>query len=150
MIRVKHILSKKGCELFTLSPEQSVFNALKLLAEKDIGAVVVMETNKLVGIFSERDFARNMVAKEFFSKESCVRDLMTKDVITVTIETDIFKCMEIMTEKRLRHLPVIEKEQVVGLISIGDVVNTIIRSQEASIKTLEGYISGSSYGHAME
>jgi len=146
MISVKSILAKKGCEVFSITPEQTVYDALKILAEKDIGAVMVMEGNKLLGIFSERDYARKLILKGFFSKESNVRDVMTKELIIVAPDTDVFECMELMTEKHIRHLPVLENNKLIGLVSIGDIVNAIIHSQRSEIKNLEGYISGGGYG----
>jgi CBS domain-containing protein len=146
MISVKSILENKGCSIFSIQPDQTVYDALKILADKDIGAVLVKDGEKLVGIFSERDYARKLILKGFFSKESMVRDVMTKELFVVSPDTDVFECMEMMTEKHIRHLPVIENNKLIGLVSIGDIVNAIMHSQESMIKNLEGYISGGGYG----
>ena len=147
MTTVNDILKKKGYKIFSINPEQTVFDALKILAEKDIGALPVMENDKLTGIFSERDYARKLILKGYFSKETKVGNIMTKDLIVVSPDTDIFKCMSLMTEKKFRHLPVIENNKLIGIVSIGDIVNTIIHSQKEIIKDLENYISGSGYGY---
>jgi CBS domain-containing protein len=147
MVTVKSILDIKGYEVYSVKPDQTVYDALKVLADKEIGAVLVKEGDKLIGIFSERDYARKLILKGFFSKESSVRDVMTKDLIFVHYDADIFECMAIMTEKKIRHLPVLENNKLIGLVSIGDVVNGIINSQQSAIKDLEGYIAGGGYGH---
>jgi CBS domain-containing protein len=142
MKTVKNILDDKGSNTWHISKEATVFDALKVMADKDIGAVLVMDNDKPVGIFSERDYARKLILKGFFSKESVVEDFMTKNVVSVTPDTDIMECMILMTEKKIRHLPVIDDGQLSGVISIGDVVNAIIRSKESTINELESYIGG--------
>jgi CBS domain-containing protein len=147
MVIVKNILDKKGNKVFSVSPDQTVYEALKILADNEIGAVLVMKDDKMLGIFSERDYARKLILKGFFSKESKVSDVMTKALVVVAPKTDIFVCMGIMTEKRFRHLPVVDNGKLVGVISIGDIVNAIIHTQEDLIKNLGNYISGGGYGH---
>ena len=148
MVTAKSILAKKGSEIYSISPDKTVYDALKILADKEVGAVLVLDADKLLGIFSERDYARKLILKGFLSKESCVRDVMTRDLVVVEPGTDIFYCMKLMTEKKVRHLPVIDNNKLIGIISIGDVVNAVINSQEAAIKNLEGYISGGGYGYS--
>jgi len=148
MVTVKNILEKKGNKVFSIKPDQTVFEALTVMAEKNIGAVLVMEGENLLGIFSERDYARKLILKGFFSKESVVRNVMTKDLYVVSPDTDIFKCMAMMTEKRIRHIPVVENKKLKGIVTIGDIVNAIICSQEEIIKNLGNYITGGGYGHS--
>lgn len=142
MKNVKRVLEEKGTDIWYINKGATVYDALKILADRDIGAVLVMDHEKLVGIFSERDYARRLILKGFFSKESKVEDFMTKNVISVTSETDILECMILFTEKKIRHLPVIDNGCLSGVVSIGDIVNAIISSQEMTINDLEGYISG--------
>jgi len=146
MITVKNILDKKGNEIFSISPDKTVFEALKILADKDIGALMVMQDDQLLGIFSERDYARKLILKGFFSKDTKVADVMSKELVVISPETEIFKCMQLMTEKKIRHLPIVDNTKVIGIVSIGDIVNTIIHSQEVVINDLEGYIKGGGYG----
>jgi CBS domain-containing protein len=148
MVTVRNILDKKGYDFFSISPDKTVFEALKILADKDIGALLVMQGDQLLGIFSERDYARKLILKGVFSKESKVGDVMTKDLVVASPETDIFKCMQIMTEHKFRHLPIVDNTKLIGIVSIGDIVNAIIHSQEAVINDLESYIKGGGYGHS--
>jgi len=145
MLTVKKILEKKGREIHSVNPNQTVFEALKVLADKEIGAVLVMENDEMCGIFSERDYARKIVLKGLFSKDALVKDVMTKDVFSITPDENVFNCMQMMTDKKIRHLPVIKNNKVEGMISIGDVVNLVIHSQKESIESLENYIKGGSY-----
>ncbi len=140
MIYVHSILKQKGASVFSVTPDKTVYEALEMLALKDVGAVLVMEGEKLLGIFSERDYARKLILKGFHSKDTLVKELMTKDLIVVSPNSNIIDCMSLMTEKRTRHLPVIENNKVVGIITIGDVVNTFIKFQGETIKSLEDYI----------
>jgi CBS domain-containing protein len=142
MVTVRQILKSKGTQIWSTQPEATVYNALQLMAEKGIGALLVLADGKLVGIFSERDYARKIILHGKSSAETQVSEIMTPGVITVTLDQTIAECMTLMTEKRFRHLPVVEGEQVVGLISIGDVVKAIISDQEFMIQQLESYISG--------
>lgn len=126
MLIVKSLLKEKGSRVWTTTPETSVFDALKLMAEVDIGALVVMHEDKLVGIFSERDYARKVILKGKFSKNTPVREIMTSEVITIRPQQLLTECMAIMNRHRIRYLPVVENSEVVGIISIGDVLNAII------------------------
>ncbi len=132
----------KGRNVWTTTPDTAVVEALRMMADKDVGALVVVESGELVGIFSERDYARKVVLQGKTSRETPVRDVMTANVYTVHPEHTIGACMAIMTEKHIRHLPVLDKNQVVGLISIGDVVKSIISEQQFVIEQLESYITG--------
>ena len=142
MTTVSDLLKVKGKDVFWISDSASVKEALELMAEKDVGALPVVGKKKLSGIFSERDFARLLVKKGAFPMNTLIQDVMTKQVYTVTPATNCEECMQLMTEKHIRHLPVMEKDQMVGLISIGDVVKAIISYQKDFIDQLEGYISG--------
>lgn len=142
MIKVKEILDSKGNSFYYVKPENTVFEALEKMAEKDIGAVLVIENNKLAGIFSERDYARKIILHGLTSKNSKVGDFMSKEVIYVHSFTSIYDCMALMTSKRIRHLPVVDEDKILGVISIGDVVNYIIHQQNVTIKDLENYIYG--------
>ncbi len=142
MVTVRQILKSKGTQIWSTQPEATVYNALQLMAEKGIGALLVLADGKLVGIFSERDYARKIILHGKSSAETQVSEIMTPGVITVKLDQTIAECMTLMTEKRFRHLPVVEGEQVIGLISIGDVVKAIISDQEFMIQQLESYISG--------
>lgn len=142
---VRDLLKVKGKAVWNVSPDTTVLDSLKLMAEKKIGALVVLEEEKLAGIVSERDFVRKIAEKHVCDIGSPVKDIMTRDVVTIHPAQNIEDCMQIMTEKRLRHLPVVEDDQLVGLISIGDVVKAIITSHEFTIEQLSKYIDGSGY-----
>ncbi len=146
MSTVGQLLQSKGGEVWSLSPDATVFEALKIMAEKDVGALLVTDQGKVVGIFSERDYARKVVLHGRSSKESAVREMMTSRVLYVPPEETIEGCMRLMTAKRVRHLPVLEDERLVGIITIGDVVKRIISDQQFTINELEKYITGSGYG----
>ena len=135
-------LQKKGHQVFSVTPESTVYDALRLTAEKDVGAVAVLAGGSLVGIFSERDYARKVALQGQSSRETLVREIMTPQPITVAVETEIRECMHLMTNHRIRHLPVREGSILTGVISIGDVVAAIIEDQQDSISTLEHYIIG--------
>ena len=120
-MRVKKLLAKKGHDVYSVSPDTTVFDALKLMAEKEIGALLVLEGENLVGIMSERDYARKVILKGKASKETAVRDIMTSKVIHVSPDAKVEKCLGLMTKNRFRHLPVLEKDRLVGIISIEDV-----------------------------
>jgi CBS domain-containing protein len=139
---VNQLLAAKGKQVWVVSPEDTVFKALQLLAEKNIGALVVMEDAKVVGILSERDYARKVILKGKSSMKTPVREIMTPKVLFVSPNQTVADCMALMTDKHIRHLPVLEDDQVVGVISIGDVVKAIISDQEFAIAQLENYISG--------
>ena len=140
-MKVSGILEAKGNHIYSVNGESTVYDAVKLMGEKNIGALMEMEGEKLNGILSERDYARKIVLKGLSSRETLVKDIMTEKVITITTEDSIEKCMELMSTKHFRHLPVMEKDKVIGLISIGDVVNAIIASQMETIAHLQQYIS---------
>ncbi len=142
MITVKEILKDKDGGLLTISPQETVYRALEIMAEKDLGALVVVEGGKVVGLFSERDYARNIVLKGKSSKETLVKDLMNANPCFVRPEHTLNDCMALITEKRTRHLPVLEGEKLVGIVSIGDVVKQYIVDKEFTIKQLENYIAG--------
>ena len=141
MKRVKDILITKGNETFSITPDTSVYDAVHLLAEKEIGALLVMEGPLLVGIFSERDYARQIILKGRSSENTAVREIMTSKVLHATPENDTGECMTMMTDNRIRHLPIILDSQVVGVISIGDLVRSIIAEQESTIVDLKKYIN---------
>ena len=138
---VARLLDAKGPEVWSIRPEATVYEALELLADKGIGALIVMDDGKLVGILSERDYARRVVLHGKESRSTPVRDIMTAGVLTVTRDTTTAQCMEVMTNERIRHLPVVEGDEVVGLISIGDVVRSVIEEQQFLIDQLESYIT---------
>ena len=143
MKSVRHLLRTKGNDVLSVAPDTAVFEALRLMAEKNVGAVLVLESERLVGIFSERDYARKVILKGKSSKETLVREIMSSHVLYVRPEQTIEDCMALMTGKRVRHLPVLQDEQrVVGVISIGDVVKDIISEQEFMIEQLQNYITG--------
>ena len=140
MKTVTQLLQAKGREIHTISPDARVFDALKLMAEKNVGALVVTEGGKLAGILSERDYARKVILLSKSSHDIAVREIMTAKVITVQPGQTVEQCMALMTEKRIRHLPVTEGEKLIGVLSIGDLVKEVISEQEQTIKQLESYI----------
>jgi len=142
MISVKQILEKKGSQVWTISPNAMVFDALKLMADKGIGALVVMGGDNIVGIISERDYARKIIIQGKFSKDTLVREIMTTQDYGVRLETTTEECMTIMTDKRIRHLPVCKDGKLIGIVSIGDIVKSIIIEQKITIDHLENYIMG--------
>lgn len=145
-MNIRQILQgKKVNALYSVSSNQTVLDALKLMAEKNIGAVLVIDNDVLTGIFSERDYARKIILKDRHSDDTPVADVMTASVITIEPDQSIDECMVIMSDKHIRHLPVMDKEELIGIISINDVVSAIIRDQKTRIDSLESYISGSPY-----
>ncbi len=139
---VKEILDEKGGVVWTINSDETVYEALVKMAKKEIGALCVMENNRFVGIFTERDYARKVVLHGKSSKDSSVGEMMTKEVAVINQDTTIDECMTLMTKKRVRHLPVMEGDKFIGIISIGDVVSRTIKDQELTIKNLEDYIYG--------
>ncbi|MBR9918603.1 CBS domain-containing protein [bacterium] len=143
---VKNLLQKKGNVIYSVSPDNSVYQAIEKMAELDIGALVVMSNNVLKGIISERDYRNKVILKGRSSKTTAVKQIMSDKVVCVTPEDSVNLCMQLMTNKRIRHLPVLEDEKLVGVISIGDVVKSVIENQKNEIDSLRDYItSGSGY-----
>ena len=145
MITVNQLLKYKGSAVWSVTPESSVFEALQVMAERNVGALVVLERGELRGIFSERDYARKVILHGKSSKDTPVCEIMTEKVDCVSPSNSVRECMARMTDKHIRHLPVVDGGRVVGLISIGDVVKAIISDQEFMIEQLESYIAGGSY-----
>ena len=143
MAAVKNILEAKGNAIFTITPDTSVYHSLELMVEKNVSALLVMENDKLAGIFTERDYARKVALKGKSSKETQIGDIMTRDLITVSPDSTIDECMLLMTGKYIRHLPVVDNDKLAGIISIGDVVRCIIEEQKSIIGHMEQYIAGS-------
>ncbi|BBB47043.1 CBS domain-containing protein [Pelolinea submarina] len=142
MITVSDLLKQKGRQVWTIAASANIRKALKLMAEKDVGALIVMKKGRLCGIFSERDFVRVMAAENQFSLDTPVSKIMTADVLTVAPNESVENCLQLMTDHHFRHLPVMENDELVGIISIGDAVKSIISSQKSFIRQLEDYISG--------
>ncbi len=140
--KVRSILSNKGAEIWYVAPGSTVYEALLLLAERDVGALPVVEYGRLVGMFSERDYARKVILMGRSSREMYVNEIMTSPVITVTPDHSVQECMRLVTEHRIRHLPVMDGDRLAGMVSIGDLVNSIISAQAETIQQLSNYISG--------
>lgn len=138
---VKHLLDRKGREIIAIAEDASVLDAIKMLADRSIGSLLVMDGDTLKGIVTERDYARKVLIKGRSSKSTQVREIMTTEVFTANTDQTVNECMTVMTEKRIRHLPVVENGEVIGLISIGDLVQAIIADQQAEIEQLAQYIS---------
>ncbi|MET0061192.1 MAG: CBS domain-containing protein [Candidatus Thiodiazotropha endolucinida] len=141
MLTVNQLLQRKGYDIETTDPNATVFEALQSMADHEIGSLVVVEDKKIVGLFSERDYARNIILKGRTSKETRVKEIMSSQVLVVNPEQTTEECMAIMTEKRIRHLPVMKDNELVGIISIGDLVKAIIEEQQFVIEQLVSYIS---------
>jgi CBS domain-containing protein len=139
---VSSILRYKGHDVWSVGPDESVFQAIRLMAAKDVGALVVIAGETLVGIVSERDYARKIVLQGKSSRDTLVRDIMTSPTVSVSPNHTVDDCMRIVTTNRIRHLPVVEGEKVVGMVSIGDLVQRVISAQGETIQYLEGYIIG--------
>jgi CBS domain-containing protein len=139
---ISTLLHQKSTELWSIAPEATVFEAIKLMSEKNIGSLLVMSGSKLVGVFSERDYTRKIALHGKSSKDTRVQEIASSPVVSVTPQHSVEDCMKLMTEKRVRHLPVLEGDKVVGLVSIGDLVNWIISAQNAAIAQMEQYIAG--------
>lgn len=140
MKNVRQLLQQKGREVHSVSPGASVYDALKLLAEKDVGALLVVDGGRLVGILSERDYARKVILHGKSSHDMLVREIMTDKVLSVRPDQTVEDCMGLMTAKRIRHLPVLDGERLVGVLSIGDLVKEVIAEQQQTIQQLESYI----------
>jgi CBS domain-containing protein len=145
LITVGQVLRKKGHGFLGIGPDASAFDALEIMAEKNVGALLVVENGQLIGVFSERDYARKVILKGKSSKNTSVRELMSNSPISVNRSTSLRECMVIMTEKHIRHLPVTDNGVLLGVVSMRDVVNTVISEQESTIEELEEYIAGTGY-----
>ena len=139
---VQHVLEAKDGDVISIEGGLSVFDAIKLMADRAVGSLLVMDIGKLVGIVTERDYARKVILKGRSSETTSVEEIMTTEVLTATAEQTVNECMTLMTEKRIRHLPIVEDGKVIGIISIGDLVQAIISDQREEIEQLENYISG--------
>jgi len=139
---VRHILQKKGNKVIAIDPASTVFNALERMVADNVGALLVMDQDKFMGIFTERDYARKVILKGRASKETLIQEIMSEHPVTVTPDTTLEQCMALMTQKYIRHLPVIENQKLVGLVSIGDIVKYIMEEQKSIIEDLEHYITG--------
>ena len=142
MRTVRQLLESKPAEIIAISPDAPVIDAIRLMAERHVGALVVMEGARLVGILSERDYARKIVLQGRSSKDTPVRDIMTAEVITVRPEDSSDHCMQVVTDKRIRHLPVMQGGDVIGVLSIGDLVRAVIEEQKQELDQLQRYIAG--------
>ena len=140
MILISEVLTRKAREVWSIDPRASVFDALALMAQKDVGALPVVRDGRLVGMFSERDYARNVALRGRSSRTTPVQELMSSPVVCIRPDQTVHEAMAIVTEQRLRHLPVVEQDHMIGLVSIGDLVKEVIADQEQTIKQLESYI----------
>ena len=141
-MEIRDLLNKKGKEVYHVSPDATVYEAISKMSEYDVGALLVLEDDKLCGLISERDYRNKVILKGRTSKDTPVGDIMSTKLITITPKDSVENCMHLMTDKRVRHLPVMDDDQVVGVISIGDIVKSIIDKQKEEIEDLKGYISG--------
>jgi CBS domain-containing protein len=141
-VQIKDILRDKGGTVWSISPEQTVFEAIKMMAEKNVGALLVTKAGKLMGIISERDYTRKVALKGRSSKDTPVGEILSTTLIRVSPDHTVAECMRLMTEHRVRHLPVVEGEKILGVVSIGDLVNWTISAQHSTIHQLETYITG--------
>lgn len=141
MKTVKHIIQNKSRVIYSVSPSCTVFDALKEMMEKNISALLIIEGTYLAGIFTEKDYARKIVLQGRSSKDTLIKDVMSTDLATIKMNSSVDQCMQIMTDKRIRHLPIIEDDKVAGMISIGDLVKFVIEDQKQTIEQLHNYIS---------
>jgi CBS domain-containing protein len=142
MLSVAHLLKSKGNQVYSVTPQDSVLHAIEMMATRHVGALLVMEQGTLKGIISERDYARKVILKQRSSHDTPVGDIMTTPPVTVTPDRTVYQCMQIMTEGRFRHLPVVQGGRVLGVLSIGDLVKAVIEDQSQTIEQLERYIAG--------
>ena len=143
MTTVGELLDSKGHEVWSIGPSSSVYEALEMMADKNVSGLLILDGSQLVGIFTERDYARKLVLQGRISRDTNVSDLMTKKVLYVKPSNTVSDCMNLMTAKRIRHLPVIDQEQLVGILTIGDLVKQIISEQQSTIDQMDNYITGS-------
>src|SRR6478609_4044244 len=141
MAKVRNILQSKGHAIFSVDSSTFVYRAIELMCEKNIGGLLIVDDGKLSGIFTERDYARKLILKGKSSKDTPISELMTKNPFTVSPDNSIEDCMNLMTDKHIRHLPVVDGDKLIGMISIGDVVKSVIREQKGIIEHLESYIN---------
>lgn len=139
---IGEILSHKGAQVWSISPDATVFDAIQMMSDKNIGALLVIQGEQLIGIITERDYTRKVALKGKVSKQTAVKEILTGQVVKVTPENTVEDCMRLMTDHRVRHLPVVEGNRIIGIISIGDLVNWIISAQTSTIHQLQTYISG--------
>ncbi len=139
---VQHLLDRKGSEIISIVQDASVFDAIKLMADRGVGSLLVMDGRDLRGIVTERDYARKVIVKGRSSESTEVGEIMSTDLVTATSRQTVNECMKLMTDRRIRHLPIVDNDEVVGMISIGDLVQAIISDQKEEIQQLEQYISG--------
>ncbi len=142
MKQVRHLLDAKGRDVLSIAPDASVLDAIRLMAEKGVGALVVLQGDSLAGVVTERDYARKVILKGRSSRTTAVKDIMTADVVTTSSDRSVEECMNTVTEKRIRHLPVVDAGRLVGIISIGDLVKAVIADQQEAIEHLQQYING--------
>ncbi|MDH3356486.1 MAG: CBS domain-containing protein [Desulfobacteraceae bacterium] len=142
MRTVEQLLQVKGSDIWSIAPQATTYNALQIMAEKNVGALLVIEKEKLMGIFSERDYARKVILKDKSSKNTSVGELMTREVFYIDANSTLEESMALMTAKRIRHLPVLKNNQLIGIVTLGDVVRQIISDQQFAIRELEKYITG--------
>jgi CBS domain-containing protein len=142
MHTVRQILQSKGSDIWSIAPQETAYKALQIMADKDIGVLLVIDGAKLVGIFSERDYARKVILRGKSSKETAVGELMTREVYYTNPGATMEDCMALMTAKQIRHLPVMENKKLIGIVTLGDVVNQVISDQKLTIRELEKYITG--------
>jgi len=140
MATARHLLDRKNRAIFSIGPDEPVLEAIRLMAEHHIGALLVMKSDELVGIVSERDYARKVILKGRSSADTPVSQIMSSPVVTVSMSNSVQECMQLMTARRIRHLPVVEGRRVVGMISIGDLVKAVMEEQQQTIEQLESYI----------
>ena len=144
MTTIRQVLEKKGRDVTTIEPDETVFRAIEIMAEHDIGALVVVANDAPVGLVTERDYARQVILKGRSSRDTAIRDVMVENFQAVTPDDTVEACMQLMTDKHLRHLPVLENGRLAGLVSIGDLVKSVIDQQRSTIEQLVGYVSGNS------
>jgi CBS domain-containing protein len=142
MRTVEQLLQVKGGDIWSIAPQETAYRALQIMAETNVGALLVMENEKVVGIFSERDYARKVILKDKSSKNTSVSELMTREVVYIDADATLEESMALMTAKHIRHLPVLQKDRLIGLVTLGDVVRQLISDQQFAIRELEKYITG--------